>query len=76
MPGWDTRKKQEGYAWKFGRNLALERAGELEEGGGLPRGVSVKKEHRHGTEATVVTVSSKAGEGAIGKPKGTYVTVD
>lgn len=57
-------------------DLALERAGELEEGGGLPRGVSVKKEHRHGTEATVVTVSSKAGEGAIGKPKGTYVTVE
>ena len=57
-------------------DLALERAGELEEGGGLPRGVSVKKEHRHGAEATVVTVSSKAGEGAIGKPKGTYVTVE
>ena len=19
VPGWDTRKKQEGYAWKFGR---------------------------------------------------------
>ena len=57
-------------------DLALERAGELEEGGGLPRGVSVKKEHRHGIEATVVTVSSKAGEGAIGKPKGTYVTVE
>ena len=57
-------------------DLALERAGELEDGGGLPRGVSVKKEHRHGIEATVVTVSSKAGEGAIGKPKGTYVTVE
>ncbi len=57
-------------------DLALERAGELEDGGGLPRGVSVKKEHRHGIEATVVTVSTKAGEGAIGKPKGTYVTVE
>ena len=57
-------------------DLALERAGELEEGGGLPRGVSVKKEHRHGTETTVVTISTKAGEGAIGKPKGTYVTVE
>ena len=57
-------------------DLALERAGELEEGGGLPRGVSVKTEHRHGIEATVVTVSTKAGEGAIGKPKGTYVTVE
>lgn len=57
-------------------DLALERAGELEEGGGLPRGVSVKKEHRHGIEATVVTISTKAGEGAIGKPKGTYVTVE
>lgn len=57
-------------------DLALERAGELEEGGGLPRGVSVKKEHCHGIEATVVTISTKAGEGAIGKPKGTYVTVE
>lgn len=57
-------------------DLALERAGELEDGGGLPRGVSVKTEHRHGIEATVVTVSTKAGEGAIGKPKGTYVTVE
>lgn len=57
-------------------DLALERAGELEEGGGLPRGVSVKTEHRHGIEATVVTISTKAGEGAIGKPKGTYVTVE
>lgn len=57
-------------------DLALERAGELEEGGGLPRGVSVKKEHRHGIESTVVTISTKAGEAAIGKPKGTYVTVE
>ena len=57
-------------------DLALERAGELEEGGGLPRGVSVKTEHRHGLEATVVTISTIAGEGAIGKPKGTYVTVE
>ena len=57
-------------------DLALERAGELEESGGLPRGVSVKKEHRHGIETTVVTISTKAGEGAIGKPKGTYVTVE
>lgn len=57
-------------------DLALERAGELEEGGGLPRGVSVKKEHRHGIESTVVTISTKAGEEAIGKPKGTYVTVE
>jgi spore protease len=57
-------------------DLALERAGELEDGGGLPRGVSVKTEHRRGTEATVVTVTTKAGETAIGKPKGTYVTVE
>ena len=57
-------------------DLALERAGELEDGGGLPRGVSVKTEHRHGIEATVVTISTKAGEGAIGKPKGAYVTVE
>ena len=57
-------------------DLALERAGELKQEGGLPRGVCVQREIRHGTEATVVTVTSKAGEQAIGKPKGTYVTVE
>ena len=57
-------------------DLALERAGELHSGGGLPKGVSVRRESRHGTEATVVTVTSRAGETALGKPRGTYVTVE
>lgn len=57
-------------------DLALERAGELQSGGGLPKGVSVRRESRHGTEATVVTVTSRAGETALGKPRGTYVTVE
>lgn len=57
-------------------DLALERAGELREGGGFPKGVSVQQENRYGTQATVVTVSSRAGEQALGKPKGTYVTVE
>ena len=57
-------------------DLALERAGELQSGGGLPKGVSVRRESRHGTEAIVVTVTSRAGETALGKPRGTYVTVE
>lgn len=57
-------------------DLALERAGELREGGGFPKGVSVQQEKRYGTQATVVTVSTRAGEQALGKPKGTYVTVE
>ena len=57
-------------------DLALERAGELQDGGGLPRGVSVRRESRYGTEATVVTVTSRAGETALGKPRGTYITVE
>ncbi len=57
-------------------DLALERAGELRESRGLPKGVSVQQENRYGTPATVVTVSSRAGEQALGKPKGTYVTVE
>ncbi len=57
-------------------DLALERAGELQDEGGLPKGVSVRRESRYGTEATVVTVTSRAGETALGKPRGTYITVE
>ena len=55
-------------------DLALERAGELQDEGGLPKGVSVRQESRYGTRATVVTVTSRAGETALGKPRGTYIT--
>ena len=57
-------------------DLALERAGELQDGAGLPKGVSVRRESRYGTRATVVTVTSRAGETALGKPRGTYITVE
>ena len=57
-------------------DLALERAGELHDEGGLPKGVSVRQESRYGTRATVVTVTSRAGETALGKPRGTYITVE
>lgn len=57
-------------------DLALERAGELQDEGGLPKGVSVRQESRYGTRATVVTVTSRAGETALGKPRGTYITVE
>ena len=57
-------------------DLALERAGVLQDEGGLPKGVSVRQESRYGTRATVVTVTSRAGETALGKPRGTYITVE
>lgn len=57
-------------------DLAMERAGALQEHGDLPKGISVRQETRHGTRATVVKITSRAGETALGKPKGTYVTVE
>ncbi len=57
-------------------DLALEKAGELRQQGKEPRGVTVRRERRYGTEATIVRITSKAGEGALGKPKGTYVTLE
>ena len=57
-------------------DLALEKAGVLEQQGTLPKGVSIQRERRFGTEATVVRITSRAGETALGKPKGTYVTLE
>jgi spore protease len=41
-----------------------------------PKGITMRREDRFGAEATVVEITSKAGERALGKPKGTYITVE
>lgn len=57
-------------------DLALERVGTLDEGNGLPKGVSLRRETRHRTNVTVVKITSRAGEAALERPKGTYITVE
>ena len=57
-------------------DLALERVGTLEEEKGLPKGISLRRETRHGTAATVVKITSRAGETALERPRGTYITVE
>lgn len=57
-------------------DLALERVGTLEKENGLPKGISLRRETRHGTNATVVKITSRAGEAALERPKGTYITVE
>lgn len=57
-------------------DLALEQTQAVERSGALPRGVTVRRENRLGMEATVVEITSRAGEKAVGRPKGIYVTVD
>ena len=57
-------------------DLALERVGTLEEDQGLPKGISLRRETRHGTSATVVKITSRAGEAALERPRGTYITVE
>ncbi len=46
------------------------------EAGALPAGVALRKENRHGLEATVVELKTRRAAEAVGKPKGTYVTVE
>ncbi len=43
---------------------------------GLPEGVKVWTEQKSGVPATVVELKTRAAAEAIGKPKGTYVTVE
>lgn len=56
-------------------DLAVELTEALDEGQGLPRGIRVRTEERFGAEATVVEITSRAGEKALGRPKGVYVTI-
>ena len=57
-------------------DLAMESRAIQEAPDGLPGGVALRREQRHGTEATVVELKTKAAAEAIGKPRGTYVTVE
>lgn len=57
-------------------DLAMESQAIQEAPDGLPKGVLLRREQRHGTEATVVELKTKTAAEAIGKPKGTYVTVE
>lgn len=57
-------------------DLAIEAEGlesVLERAGG---GVKVRRERKYGSEATVVEIRNRAGERALGKPKGTYITIE
>jgi spore protease len=56
-------------------DLAME-AQVLEQPDKLPRGLTVRREQRLGLPATVVEVKTKGAAEALGKPKGTYVTVE
>jgi len=55
-------------------DLAIETVRE-QPSGGVP-GVQVEEEHADGTEITRVHVTSAAGEAVVGKPVGTYITID
>lgn len=57
-------------------DLAMEVPAIQEAPAGLPDGVELRRETRHGTEATVVKLTSRAAAEAVGKPKGTYITVE
>lgn len=57
-------------------DLAMEAKAIQEPAGGLPPGVVLRKENRHGVEATVVELKTAAAAQAIGKPKGVYITVE
>lgn len=57
-------------------DLAMEQTEALESGGGLPKGVLVRRENRFGMEATVVEITGKAGERALGRLRGVYITIE
>lgn len=57
-------------------DLAMERLGEPSGEGKLPKGVELWRENQHGQQATVVKITGKNGEKALGKPRGTYITLE
>lgn len=57
-------------------DLALEQTQAFELQGKLPKGVAVRRENTFGMEAVVVEITGKAGEKIMGRPKGTYITVE
>lgn len=56
-------------------DLALEQTEALRQEGELPKGIRLRRENRFGLDATVVEITSRAGEKALGRPRGTYVTI-
>lgn len=57
-------------------DLAMEQTEALESRGGVPKGVLVRRESRFGMEATVVEITGKDGEKALGRPRGVYITIE
>lgn len=57
-------------------DLAMEAQVIQEAPEGLLKGIELYREQRHGTEATVVKLTTRAAAEAVGKPKGTYITVE
>lgn len=57
-------------------DLAVELTDALEKTGGLPKGIELRRENRFGIEATVVEITSHRGEKALGRPRGTYITLE
>lgn len=57
-------------------DLAMERLDLKQDERIFPEGVRLRRENRFGQEATVVEITGKKGEKTLGRPKGTYVTVE
>lgn len=68
--------EREGADVEIRTDLAMEQTEALNTSGGLPKGVHVRREKRFGLEATVVEITGKSGEKALGRPRGTYITID
>lgn len=57
-------------------DLAMEQIEGLDGGKGLPKGIEFYEENRYGQKATVVRITGKNGEKALGRPRGTYITLE
>ncbi len=57
-------------------DLAMEAQVLQQADGHLPKGVTVRRENLHGVPATVVEIRSVSAAKAVGKPRGTYITVE
>ena len=44
--------------------------------GTLPNGIRLQRQTHHGIETTIVELKTRAASEAVGKPKGTYITVE
>lgn len=57
-------------------DLAVEAKVLEDTSGSLPSGVRLQRQVHHGIEATIVELKTRAAAEAVGKPKGTYITVE